>query len=73
MFFYRFRKLNVPEWRTTRIAKHANQVTINNLTPGQEYELMVLSQDQRGDGMFSKALRFKTKGNILFEYDAFII
>ncbi|XP_075224946.1 borderless isoform X3 [Lycorma delicatula] len=57
-----FRKLDVAEWRTTRIAKGAIQITINNLLPGQEYELMVLSQDQRGDGMFSKALRYKTKG-----------
>lgn len=38
------------------------QATITNLEPGQEYEFMVLSQDRFGDGMFSKAFRYFTKG-----------
>lgn len=38
------------------------QATITNLEPGKEYEFMVLSQDRFGDGMFSKAFRYFTKG-----------
>lgn len=56
-----YRRLDAPEWKTLKIARGASQVTVDNLTPGVEYELMVLSQDQRGDGMFSKIIRYRTK------------
>lgn len=39
--------------------------TITNLEPGKEYEFMVLSEDRFGDGMFSKAFRTFTKGELL--------
>lgn len=54
---------DVPEWRTMRIqSRGSTEATISNLMPGREYELMVLSQDSQGDGMFSKAFRARTQG-----------
>lgn len=58
-----YRQTNATEWRTMRmVAKNQMSATITNLEPGQEYEFMVLSQDRFGDGMFSKAFRYFTKG-----------
>lgn len=58
-----YRPTDVPEWRTLRIqSKGTTEATVPDLSPGREYELMVLSQDQHGDGMFSKALKVRTKG-----------
>lgn len=58
-----YRQTNATEWRTMRmVSKNQMQATITNLEPGQEYEFMVLSQDRFGDGMFSKAFRYFTKG-----------
>lgn len=37
------------------------EANVTNLEPEQQYEFMVLSQDQNGDGMFSKAFRYYTK------------
>ena len=42
-------------------SKKITEATIPNLTPGQEYEFMVLSQDKHGDGMFSKTIRVLTQ------------
>lgn len=62
-FVYRYRSLETPEWRTIRIkGRGTTETIIGNLNPGREYELMVLSEDQKGDGMFSKALKARTKG-----------
>uniref|UniRef100_A0A0K8WJZ6 Protein turtle n=1 Tax=Bactrocera latifrons TaxID=174628 RepID=A0A0K8WJZ6_BACLA len=57
-----YRLTESPEWRTMRILqKNIMEATIQNLQPGHEYEIMVLSQDKYGDGMFSKTLRFSTQ------------
>jgi hypothetical protein len=37
--------------------------TISALDSGKEYEFIVVSQDQNGDGMFSKSVKVRTKGN----------
>lgn len=59
-----YRPTDTSEWRTMKIlSRKTVEATINNLTPGREYEFMVLSQDKHGDGMFSKALRIFTKPN----------
>ncbi|XP_063223267.1 protein borderless [Bacillus rossius redtenbacheri] len=56
-----YRPADTPEWRTMKIlTRGATQATIGNLDPGRLYELMVLSQDQHGDGMFSKAVQIRT-------------
>lgn len=58
-----YRLSDATEWRTHRMVEtHPNQAKITNLQPGREYEFMVLSQDEFGDGMFSKAFRYFTKG-----------
>lgn len=57
-----YRPTDTQEWRTLRIlSARTTDGTITNLQPNHEYEFMVLSQDKHGDGMFSKALRIKTK------------
>ncbi|KAG8287966.1 hypothetical protein J6590_025304 [Homalodisca vitripennis] len=57
-----YRPTDMSEWRTMRIqSRGSSEATVGNLLPGREYELMVLSQDSQGDGMFSKALRARTK------------
>lgn len=57
-----YRLTDAPEWRTLRVLdKTVMEATVQHLLPGREYELMVLSQDKYGDGMFSKQLRYETK------------
>lgn len=46
------------------VSKKITEATVNNLTPGREYEFMVLSQDKHGDGMFSKTVRVLTDPGI---------
>lgn len=51
------------EWRTHQVKSiNKYESSIENLEPGKEYEFMVLSQDRYNDGLFSKAFRFRTKG-----------
>lgn len=58
-----YRLVDATEWRTQRmLEKYPHQANITNLQPGHEYEFMVLSQDQFGEGMFSKTFRYFTKG-----------
>ena len=62
----RYRPTDTTEWRTVKIAsRRLTEATVSNLTPGQEYEFMVLSQDRHGDGMFSKAVRIFTDASKL--------
>lgn len=65
----RYRPTDTTEWKTMKIpSKKITEATILNLTPGREYEFMVLSQDKHGDGMFSKSIRVLTQtksGNVL--------
>lgn len=48
------------------VSRKITEATVNNLTPGREYEFMVLSQDKHGDGMFSKAVRVLTDPGMQF-------
>jgi hypothetical protein len=43
------------------VSRKITEATVANLTPGKEYEFMVLSQDKHGDGMFSKTVRVFTQ------------
>ncbi|CAK9794813.1 Protein borderless [Anthophora quadrimaculata] len=57
-----YRPTDTTEWRTMKIlSRKITEATVNNLNPGREYEFMVLSQDKRGEGMFSKTLRVFTQ------------
>ncbi|XP_011500330.1 PREDICTED: protein turtle [Ceratosolen solmsi marchali] len=59
-----YRPTDTSEWRTMRIvSRKITEATVANLTPGKEYEFMVLSQDKHGDGMFSKTVRVFTQPN----------
>lgn len=48
------------------IPKDVNEVIIPDLLSGTDYEVMVLSKDLYGDGMFSKSVQAKTKGKKIF-------
>ncbi|XP_015108943.1 protein borderless isoform X1 [Diachasma alloeum] len=57
-----YRPTDTSEWKTMKIpSKKITEATIPNLSPGREYEFMVLSQDKHGDGMFSKSIRVLTQ------------
>lgn len=43
----------------------ARELTIPDLLSGTDYEIMVLSKDVYGEGMFSKSIKIKTKGKNL--------
>ncbi|OXU19625.1 hypothetical protein TSAR_016370 [Trichomalopsis sarcophagae] len=59
-----YRPTDTSEWRTMRIvSRKITEATVANLSPGKEYEFMVLSQDKHGDGMFSKTVRVFTQPN----------
>lgn len=59
----RYRQSDTPEWRTLRVSDtDSTEALVSGLKAGREYEFMVLSQDEHGDGMFSKAIRVKTAG-----------
>lgn len=59
-----YRLVESSEWRTHQVrSSHKHESTIENLETGKEYEFMVLSQDRYNDGLFSKAFRYRTKGN----------
>ncbi|KAG7213397.1 hypothetical protein KM043_002684 [Ampulex compressa] len=66
-----YRPTDTTEWRTMKIvSRKITEATVNNLTPGREYEFMVLSQDKHGDGMFSKTLRVFTQPSTIDENSA---
>lgn len=63
-FFFRYRVENALEWKITQIdSDEIFETEIANLNPGQSYEVMVLSQDERGEGMFSRTIKVTTKSN----------
>nr|CAD7454888.1 unnamed protein product [Timema tahoe] len=63
-FLIWYRPADAPQWRTMKIlTRGVTQATINSLDPGRIYEFMVLSQDKKGDGMFSKAIQIRTRGS----------
>ncbi|KAG5877032.1 hypothetical protein JTB14_005254 [Gonioctena quinquepunctata] len=50
------------EWKTYPVPSTKTlEATITNLTPGTEYEFMVLCKDDDGDGLFSKSILVWTK------------
>ncbi|XP_022905461.2 protein borderless [Onthophagus taurus] len=58
-----YKPVDTVDWKTIKISsKTALEATISNLQPGREYEFMVLSKDDEGEGLFSKTLRVWTKG-----------
>lgn len=65
-----YRPSNTAEWRTLKAFNskiNIQMATVKNLRPGNEYEFMVLCQDQYGEGMFSKSFRYFTKSkNLIF-------
>lgn len=64
-----YRPTNTAEWRTLKAFTRNNiqMATVRNLKSGNEYEFMVLCQDQYGEGMFSKSFRYFTKSkNVIF-------
>lgn len=66
-----YRPTDTTEWRTMKIlSRKITEATVNNLSPGREYEFMVLSQDKHGDGMFSKTLRVFTQPTAIDENSA---
>ena len=57
-----YRPTDSMEWKTMKVvSRKITEATINNLSPGKEYEIMVLSQDKNGDGMFSKTVKVFTE------------
>lgn len=56
-----FRAAELPLWRALP-AGEGHHLTIENLLSGTDYEVMVLSQDPHGDGMFSKSIHVRTLG-----------
>ncbi|XP_071454902.1 protein borderless isoform X3 [Hetaerina americana] len=58
-----YRREDSSEWKTLKILSvGTREAVVPNLNPGTTYDIMVLSQDVHGDGMFSKAIRVRTKG-----------
>ncbi|KAG8231407.1 hypothetical protein J437_LFUL012417 [Ladona fulva] len=48
-----YRREDSSEWKTLKIlSMNARETVVPNLNPGTTYEMMVLSQDVHGDGMF---------------------
>ncbi|KAE8749031.1 hypothetical protein FOCC_FOCC004198 [Frankliniella occidentalis] len=63
-----YRQADTPEWRTLRVGDaESTEALVSGLKAAREYEFMVLSQDEHGDGMFSKAIRVKTAGTSTVE------
>lgn len=58
-----YRLAEFSDWKSLPVSlRDVREITIDALLPGREYEIMVLSQDIHGDGMFSKAIKVKTQG-----------
>jgi len=58
-----YRLADAQEWRMHEVRSISKyESTIENLEANREYEFMVLSQDRYNDGLFSKAYRYRTKG-----------
>lgn len=58
-----YRLAEFSDWKSLpALSRDIKEITIDKLLPGREYEIMVLSQDIHGDGMFSKSIKVKTQG-----------
>lgn len=57
-----YRPVESKEWKTYPVPPYMYlEARIEDLDPGREYEFMILCKDQKGDGLFSKAIRLWTK------------
>ncbi|XP_018573358.1 protein borderless [Anoplophora glabripennis] len=57
-----YKKRGQDEWKSYRVpSTKVLEATVTNLTPGMEYEFMVLSKGDDDEGLFSKAIRVWTK------------
>ncbi|KAJ8951743.1 hypothetical protein NQ318_012594 [Aromia moschata] len=57
-----YKRTDVSEWKTYQVpSSKVLEATITTLTPGTEYEFMVLCKDDEGEGLFSKSVRVWTK------------
>ncbi|KAL3267564.1 hypothetical protein HHI36_011683 [Cryptolaemus montrouzieri] len=57
-----YKPVESKEWKTYYVPRSSYlDATIENLDPGREYEFMVLCRDERGEGLFSKAIKLWTK------------
>ncbi len=51
-------------WQTLRVVPdEATSLTLYNMAPDTTYQFSVLSRNRLGDGLFSKIVTAKTKGN----------
>ncbi|KAF4522226.1 hypothetical protein B566_EDAN009070 [Ephemera danica] len=62
-----YRRSDVPEWYSMRVAANAREAVLAPLKPGSLYEVMVSSRDADGEGMISRPLRIHTKGAAMKE------
>ncbi|XP_065211981.1 protein borderless isoform X2 [Planococcus citri] len=66
-----YRVEDAQEWKTKQLdSKEIFETEISDLNSGQAYEVMVLSQDENGDGMFSKTVKIMTKNHDEEELEA---
>lgn len=57
-----YRPADTQQWRLVRVATAGGaEATIGDLTPGREYEFMLLGQDRYGEGQLSRGVRVRTK------------
>lgn len=57
----RYRSNATKDWKMLELNNDLYEAKIQNLSPGETYDVMVLSQNDNGDGMFSKTVRVTTK------------
>lgn len=50
------------------LSSNLYEAKIPDLSPGNTYDVMVLSQNEDGDGIFSKTVRITTKSNYINTY-----
>ncbi|KAK6636139.1 hypothetical protein RUM43_009791 [Polyplax serrata] len=61
------RKVESETWKFLPVLPDGTKkLTISGLLPGTEYEIMVLSKDAYGEGMFSKTVKARTTGETVF-------
>lgn len=64
LLLLRYRPENTKDWKTIQInSEEMYETEITELSPGESYDVMVLSEDEHGDGMFSKTIKITTKSN----------
>lgn len=64
--FCRYRSYKSQNWKMTELNNSIHEVKIGDLISGETYDVMVLSQNDVGDGIFSKTMRVTTKSKYYF-------